>query len=369
MRNNQYQNKEISTEQDVQARVDRIAAFNEELTILENENVLVLESSQKTELSNYHQTLIKRLVKEHNVNTSATNKQLSIGMKIAGLIGAVAMASSLFFLFYRFWGLVPTSIQVTILILAPIISFIATLWLQQKGHTYFAKIVGLISLAAFVLNLSMLGQIFNITPSPNAFLLWSVFALLLAYATVSRVLLTFAIFSVLAFLSMRIGTWGGMYWLDMGERPENFILPSLIIFALPSLAKSLTLTNFAFAKFANIYRIFGLIFLFMPILVLANWGRVSYLPLEANTVEAIYQLSGFVFAIFFIVLGIKAKWQHVVNTANVFFMLFLYTKFFDWWWDWMPKYIFFFLMGLFAIAALIIITRVRNIRIAKEVAA
>lgn len=362
MSTNQHQGQAGSNEQDVQARVDRIAAFNEELNSLETENILVLESTQKSVLSNYHQSLIKRLVKEHNVNTSSTNKQLSIGMKIAALIGAVAMASSLFFLFYRFWGLVPTFVQVSILITAPIISLMATIWLKHKGQTYFAKIVGLISLAAFVLNLSMLGQIFNITPSPNAFLLWSMFALLLAYTTVSRVLLTFAIFSALTFLSMRIGTWGGMYWLDMGERPENFLLPSLLIFALPILVKRLSIK-----KFANIYRIFGLIFFFMPILVLANWGRISYLPFEAGTVEAIYQLLGFVFAICFIAIGIKAKWQHVVNTANVFFMLFLYTKFFDWWWDWMPKYIFFFLMGLIAIGALVIITRIRNNRIAKEV--
>ncbi len=32
-----------------------------------------------------------------------------------------------------------------------------------------------------------------------------------------------------------------------------------------------------------------------------------------------------------------------MNTGNVFFTIFLYTKFYDWWWDWMPKYLFFLL--------------------------
>jgi len=361
MSENKKQDDRLVDERDGQARVERIAAFNEELRRLESERVLVLATEQKSTLNDYHQRLLTRLLKEQNVDISAVNKQLSIGMKFAALIGAVAMASSLFFLFYRFWGIVPTGIQVGILIIAPLSSLIATVWLQQKGQHYFAKISALISLTAFVLNLSMLGQIFNVTPSPNAFLIWSVFALLLAYATVSRVLLTLGILSALAFLSMRIGTWGGMYWLDMGERPENFLIPSLLIFALPSLIKSLNV-----AKFANIYRIFGLVFFFMPILILANWGQISYLPFEANTIESLYQLLGFGFAVCFIIVGIKAKWQHVANTANVFFMLFLYTKLFDWWWDWMPKYVFFFLMGLIAIGVLMIITRVRSKRIMKE---
>jgi uncharacterized membrane protein len=358
---NQQEDDHVSDAHDGQERIDRIEAFNEELHYLEKTNVLTLDAQQKSTLSDYQQDLIKRLVKEQNVNTSATNKQLSIGMKFASLIGAVAMASSLFFLFYQFWGFVPTSVQVFTLIAVPLLSFVACIYLQQKGQTYFAKITGLISLASFVLNLSMFGQIFNIAPSPNAFLIWSVFALLLAYATVSRVLLSFAILSAMAFLSMQVGVWSGLYWIDFGERPEDFILPSLIIFALPSIIKQLSI-----AKFANIYRIFGLIFFFMPILVLANWGKISYLPFESNTIETMYQLLGFLCAAGFIVLGIKAKWQHVVNTANVFFMLFLYTKLFDWWWEWMPKYLFFFLMGLIAIGALVIITRIRNKRMTKE---
>lgn len=57
--------------------------------------------------------------------------------------------------------------------------------------------------------------------------------------------------------------------------------------------------------------------------------------------------------------GIKHKWGEVTNTGNVFFILFLYTKLFDWWWDWMPKYVFFFVLGLTAILALMVFKRVR----------
>jgi len=41
-------------------------------------------------------------------------------------------------------------------------------------------------------------------------------------------------------------------------------------------------------------------------------------------------------------------------------VLFLYTKFYQWWWGWMPKYLFFLLIGLTAILALLILKRLRK---------
>jgi hypothetical protein len=42
-----------------------------------------------------------------------------------------------------------------------------------------------------------------------------------------------------------------------------------------------------------------------------------------------------------------------------FFLIFLYTKFFDWWWNWMPKYLFFFVLGLTAVLFLVTLRRLR----------
>jgi hypothetical protein len=43
----------------------------------------------------------------------------------------------------------------------------------------------------------------------------------------------------------------------------------------------------------------------------------------------------------------------------VFFVIFLYTKFFDWWWEVMPKYLFFLVLGLTAVLLLFIMRRLR----------
>jgi uncharacterized membrane protein len=87
---------------------------------------------------------------------------------------------------------------------------------DQSG--YFAKLAGLVSVACFVLNILMLGQIFNIEPSDRAFLVWGMFALLLAYACEVQLLLAAGILCVIGFLSARMGTWSGIYCNHWGQR-------------------------------------------------------------------------------------------------------------------------------------------------------
>lgn len=94
-------------------------------------------------------------------------------------------------------------------------------------------------------------------------------------------------------------------------------------------------------------------------LVLANWGRISYLDLDEDLVEGIYQVLGFVLSAGAIWLGARRHWSEVVNTGASFFVIFLYTKFFDWWWEVMPKYLFFLVLGLTAVLLLVIMRRLR----------
>jgi hypothetical protein len=38
----------------------------------------------------------------------------------------------------------------------------------------------------------------------------------------------------------------------------------------------------------------------------------------------------------------------------------LFTKFYDWWWEIMPKYLFFFVLGLTAVLFLFVLRRLRT---------
>jgi uncharacterized membrane protein len=340
---------------DAQQRADDIRIFQRELDRLEREKVFSLSGEQKQALTGHHERLLTQYTRDYDIDRDVQAKQLSLGMRIASFLGALALGASVFFLFYQFWGRLSTPWQVAALLFSALATFAATLWIQGRDETgYFAKLGAMVAFACFVLNISMLGQIFNITPSDKALIPWAALAFLLAYTCDLRLLLAAGILCVIAYVSARTGTWGGLYWLDFGQRPENFFPAAVLLILFPQFVD-----HARFAGFAAAYRIFGLITLFLPALVLANWGQISYLMVDAGVVKGVYQLFGFVGCALAIWLGARRHWPEVVNTGLIFFVIFLYTKFFDWWWEIMPKYLFFLVLGLTAILFILVLRRLR----------
>ncbi len=58
--------------------------------------------------------------------------------------------------------------------------------------------------------------------------------------------------------------------------------------------------------------------------------------------------------------GIRRRWPEVANSASAFLVLFVYAKCFDWWWDAMPRYLFFLMLGGLAIAAMMVLAKLRG---------
>lgn len=341
-----------------QHRADQIKAFQTELGQLERDQIISLSAEQRDAVAKYHATMLAQYADAFDIDKTQHEKQLSLGMRIASFLGALALAASVFFLFYQFWGKLTTTAQVAILIGAALLSFAATVFVAQRDHTgYFTKLIALVSFICFVLNISMLGQIFNITPSDTALIPWAALAFVLAYAFDMRLLLAAGIVCVIAFLSARMGEWGGVYWLHFGERPENFLPAAVVMFALPHVVK-----HRSHPEFAGLYHVFGLLCLFLPMQILSFWGYASYLDLDPDTIEGFYQIMGFILSAGAIWLGIRKGWGEVTNTGTVFFVIFLYTKLFDWWWEIMPKYLFFLVLGLCAVLCLLILKRLRGIK-------
>ena len=346
----------IDSKTEAQQRADRINAFRAELNALQQEGVLKLDERQQAAIAAHHQRLLSALSEEFDVDQDVRSRQLSLGMRIASFLGAVALAISIFFLFYQFWGRLTTAVQITVLIAAPIITLLATFYIRGREKTgYFSKLFGLVSFTCFVLNIVMLGQIFNITPNDKALILWGAFALLLAYSLDIRLLLVVGILCLIGYMSARVGAWHGGYWIYFGQRPENFLPIAILLFFIPQWISHRKLWGFG-----AMYRVFAMITLFIPILILSNWGEISYLNVSPNFIEHVYQVTGFVLSALLIWYGVVKHWPHVVNTANTFFVIFLYTKFFDWWWYSMPKFLFFLIIALTAILFLFIFKRLRE---------
>ncbi len=337
-----------------QRRADRIRAFNEELETLVTEGILELGEEEQLRVTVHHAGLLADYASRFDIDVSGADRQLSWGMRIVSFLGAIALSAAVFFFFYRFWGDLATTSQVAILIAAPLLATIAVEIAARREKTlYFSSLLALVAFTCFVLNLLVLGTIFNITPSQNAFIAWGAFALVFAYGYGLRLLLIAGMTCVLGYLAATIGTWSGCYWLSFGERPENFIAAGLIM----SLAA--VVPSRRYPSFPGLYRVYGLLAIFIAVLILANWGRISYLPWDTDVIEGFYQTVGFVLSAAVIALGIRCRWPGTTNLGCTFFVLYLYTKLFDWWWDWLPKYLFFLLLGLIAVGLLLILKRFR----------
>ena len=214
----------MTTRAEAQARVDQIQAFQRELGLLQAGGVLQLSPDQQQATESYHAALTRELAESFDVDADTRGRQLSWGMRIASFLGALSLAASVFFLFYRFWGEMHVATQVSILVATPLLALCFTSWLGTRDSTgYFTKLAALVTFCCFVLNVSMLGQIFNITPSPNAFLAWAAFAAILAYGLEMKLLLVAAIVCLVTFIAARFGTFSGAYWIHFVERPENFL--------------------------------------------------------------------------------------------------------------------------------------------------
>ena len=339
-----------------QQRVDRIHAFQAELNQLQRDGLLELPPEQHQRLTTHHAQLLRELGQQFDVDTTAGQKQMSLGMRVVSFLGALALAASVFLFFYRIWGLIATPIQLLVLIGGPVLAVLAMEWTRRREHSpYFTSLAGLVAFAAFVLDLHLVGSIFNITPSPNAFLVWGAFAFLLAYTHDLRLLLVAGILCLLTYLSASVGTWRGVYWLSFGERPENFLPAGFLLFLVPAVINHKDRPDFP-----GYYRLFGMLTVLLAVLILSHWGMGSYLHLVAKDVETLYQILGFALAGLTIWIGVRWSWPALTNLGSTFFVIDLYTKFYDWWWDWMPKYLFFLTLGLVAILLLMVFKRLRS---------
>jgi hypothetical protein len=69
-------------------------------------------------------------------------------------------------------------------------------------------------------------------------------------------------------------------------------------------------------------------------------------------VEHLYQFASFAAAAIAIWFGITRRRREVLNLGAAFFAIYLLMRFVAWWWDWMPKYLFFFVVGAIALGLL-----------------
>ena len=341
-----------SGRRDAQQRADRLRIFRQELAELERQEVLVLTDDQRASLEPYLTKALGQLAAQYDIDTTESQKQLSLGMRVVSALGGLALCAAVFLFFYRFWGSIPTALQVSILIATPLIGLVAMHFVSRRERTlYFTGLIGLVTFASFVLNLFVFGQLFNIISSPNAFLPWGAFAIVLAYSYGLRLLLATGLLCWLVFIPATIVSWTGVTWQSLFERPECILLCGAAIVGVSFLARE---------DFSGTFCLVGLLAIFVPLLALWHNGSSSFLLLDSKLIERSYQVIAFIVGGLTIWFGIRTERPPLMNLGAAAFTLFLFIKFVDWWWDWMPKYLFFFIVGAIAIGLLLAFRKLRG---------
>jgi hypothetical protein len=193
------------------------------------------------------------------------------------------------------------------------------------------------------------------TDSPNALAVWAAFALMIGYGYRLRLPVAVGSGLAIAFAAGSMLSWRGFAWKQFEQRPELLLPIAAIVFAI-GLAPEAGSTR----RFALIYRMVGLFVLLGALWALSTDAELSVLAWGETTVKALYQLCGFAASTAAIAIGVRREWPETTNIGAGSFVVFLYTKFYQWWWDWMPAYLFFFTVGVIAIAIIAVLRRVRE---------
>jgi uncharacterized membrane protein len=262
-------------------------------------------------------------------------------MRIASTLGGIAICAAVVLFFARYWGYLDTSAQIAILVVVPLLALAAAEFAAWRERTlYFTGLLALLAFASFVMNLAVVGSIFNIVSTERALLAWGAFALLLAYRYGLRLQLALGLLLSMGYGAAMVTAHFGYRWFDFGQRPELVALLALLVFWAP-----FAIRHTRQRDFPPVYRLVGAIVFYLCVLSLADWGIPSYMSFDHQNIERFYEFVGLLTSAGAIWLGISRQWNNVVNTSATAFVIFLFTRLYHWWWDWMPKYLFFAVIG------------------------
>jgi uncharacterized membrane protein len=95
------------------------------------------------------------------------------------------------------------------------------------------------------------------------------------------------------------------------------------------------------------------------LLTLGLNGNLSLVPLGRRVLESIYDAVALGAGAAGIGLGIRRGWAETRLVSTGFVILLLVVKAFDWWWEWLPRELFFLVLGLMAVGILVALRRLR----------
>lgn len=333
---------------------------------------------------------------------AANERKLGRGVTILINLGAVALAAGLLVFFASNWVEFGRAAKIASLFALTLAFYVAGFELTRDGRWTFPKLgVALVFLGCvmFGTDIVLLALIYDLTAEHAwSFLVQAIAWLAVAYIVRSRLVLFLGLIGVVAWFGAEVGyCWGG-YWIYLG-RPFHFIGVGACLLAVAGVHGWRGQRDFAAA-----WALVGLLVVYLSTLILSIFEVQRHLRVDAATAPALvwllfaipYVLAAVALAVihrrwsrstlaeppavvvlvllgcltlasviavtphsrelWFILLltlltsagvylGIAWESPVFLNTSLVFFAVNLYTRFYEYFWDALPKSLFFIIGG------------------------
>lgn len=340
-----------------QQRADRIASFKAELTDLAKEGGLTLTAEQQSGLDAHLQGLLTQLRAEYGVDVTDSTKRVSWGMRVASLLAAAAFLAAAILFLHRVWGGLSLPIQVLILTTAPVALLVAAEIAFTRGAgRYYVGLIALAAGVALVMELSALGAVLNLADSPHVLLAWGAFALFIAYAYGLRLILAAGLVLLCAWTAALALDFQGYNWADFMQSSQFLIPGAAALYVVPWLTRGRGPEGFDL-----VYRLCGAVVGLFSLLLLSTAGDLCCGDLATTSVAAVYQIIGLLLSGALVAHGLRLAKASLVNLGAASFVVFLFVRLHSWWWNWLPKYLFFLVLGIIAFGLLLVFRRIRSL--------
>lgn len=340
---------------DAQRRVKQIRAFQAELAALKASDEFPLTPQQESAIARYHDRVLGQLAAEFDVDASDAAGQLSRGMRLLSFFGAVALTAAVYSLVERFWGRIDLREQAALLAAFPLMALVGVELSARRERTlYVSSLFAVVAYGTFWLAIGVLSWRLNIPVTAPFIWAGVVFGFGLAIPYGFRLVLGAALVSLAIALAATMFSIAGVEWPELFNRLDLLMMAG---FSLLLLAGPLTQLNRAFAP---VTRLVACGVGFVALLVLSASGSNSAAPINARVVEAVYQGVMLVACVATLVVAIRHGWHETVSLVTVVFALFLLIRYVDWFWDLLPRYLFFLMLAALAFAWLMALRRVRR---------
>ncbi len=341
-----------------QVRASAIIAFREELARLQAEGVLALDPETLERLRTRYDTELAALAAQGDIDLTPATARLSTGMRVATLLGTIALSAAYAFFVSAHWGQLSFPLQLSLVALPTLLLIALThLAAQREPSGYVASLLATVAVIAFFTNLATLGALFNLPDSRAALLTVGVFAMLLAYGYGLTLPLILGVVGVGGWLWTLGAIPLGLWWRDGFGLIEPLLLVGSLALLVPARIRQP-------AQFAGWWRGMGATVLVLGLLLVEQNGRMSaFTSFDPHTIEIGYKLLGAVVLTGLVTWGIRRDHRLVMQIGSAGAVLFLFLRLVDWFWALVPKWLFFLLVGGFALGVLLVLRQLRRVRV------